>query len=359
MSDRNEIHDLLDGNRRKRSATSTQVLGPAAAAREQFDDSRREPRLPSPTGMIRPEDRPKLPPLQTYLRSCHADVDTCSRPLPSRDADMPWTRDRSNSGANGATLPTLPRIVTSDFPPASRPVPTDPIAYATSKSSYSGSRSTLSSPHSTSPTSYAPPSSYPSAVNASYGRSERDPLRPTPAASDPARSHSLSSTNGESVSGPYEPYAAADRRYSTGYIPPHAQRVHGAPPTSHYATMPPPPHGAEVPAHYVWEMPVAAINPNGRKRRGNLPKESTSILNDWFCQHITFPYPKEDEKHQLQAMTGLSISQVRHNPCSCDASAKHPNQDRKLTFAIDQQLVHQRSPPEAPGGRHAPVSSAI
>ena len=47
-----------------------------------------------------------------------------------------------------------------------------------------------------------------------------------------------------------------------------------------------------------------------RKRRGNLPKESTAILNDWFCEHAAFPYPKEDEKQQLQAMTGLSISQV-------------------------------------------------
>ena len=49
---------------------------------------------------------------------------------------------------------------------------------------------------------------------------------------------------------------------------------------------------------------------NPGRRRGNLPKESTIILDNWFNEHITFPYPKEHEKQQLQAETGLSITQI-------------------------------------------------
>ena len=71
---------------------------------------------------------------------------------------------------------------------------------------------------------------------------------------------------------------------------------------AHYASQPV--------GNYSWDAPRSMDNPGSRKRRGNLPKESTSILNDWFNQHAAFPYPKEDEKQQLQAATGLSISQV-------------------------------------------------
>lgn len=62
-------------------------------------------------------------------------------------------------------------------------------------------------------------------------------------------------------------------------------------------------------SQYNWEVPDATESGN-RRRRGNLPKESTAVLNTWFCQHITYPYPKEEEKHRLQAETNLSMSQV-------------------------------------------------
>lgn len=47
-----------------------------------------------------------------------------------------------------------------------------------------------------------------------------------------------------------------------------------------------------------------------KKRRGNLPKAVTDILRSWFHDHISHPYPSEDEKQILMARTGLSISQV-------------------------------------------------
>jgi len=47
-----------------------------------------------------------------------------------------------------------------------------------------------------------------------------------------------------------------------------------------------------------------------KRRRGNLPKAVTDILRSWFHDHISHPYPSEDEKQILMARTGLSISQV-------------------------------------------------
>lgn len=61
---------------------------------------------------------------------------------------------------------------------------------------------------------------------------------------------------------------------------------------------------------YNWEASEALAESGNRRRRGNLPKESTAVLNAWFCQHMTYPYPKEEEKHRLQVETGLSMSQV-------------------------------------------------
>lgn len=45
-----------------------------------------------------------------------------------------------------------------------------------------------------------------------------------------------------------------------------------------------------------------------RKRRGNLPKETTDILRAWFVAHLHHPYPTEDEKQDLMRQTGLQMS---------------------------------------------------
>jgi len=45
-----------------------------------------------------------------------------------------------------------------------------------------------------------------------------------------------------------------------------------------------------------------------RKRRGNLPKETTDKLRAWFMSHLTHPYPTEDEKQDLMRHTGLAMS---------------------------------------------------
>lgn len=45
-----------------------------------------------------------------------------------------------------------------------------------------------------------------------------------------------------------------------------------------------------------------------RKRRGNLPKETTDKLRKWFLDHLSHPYPTEDEKQELMRQTNLQMS---------------------------------------------------
>ncbi|TLD33360.1 hypothetical protein PspLS_00368 [Pyricularia sp. CBS 133598] len=47
-----------------------------------------------------------------------------------------------------------------------------------------------------------------------------------------------------------------------------------------------------------------------RKRRGNLPKETTDKLRAWFLAHLSHPYPTEDEKQELMRQTGLQMNQI-------------------------------------------------
>lgn len=50
-----------------------------------------------------------------------------------------------------------------------------------------------------------------------------------------------------------------------------------------------------------------------RKRRGNLPKETTDKLRTWFVAHLQHPYPTEDEKQELMRQTGLQMSMFLDN----------------------------------------------
>lgn len=77
-----------------------------------------------------------------------------------------------------------------------------------------------------------------------------------------------------------------------------------------------------------------------RKRRGNLPKETTDKLRAWLNDHINHPYPTEDEKQKLMAQTGLQLSKSLRNPTFLIT----PNN----TIRSNLQLVYQRSETPAP-----------
>ncbi|MCJ1234850.1 hypothetical protein MMC14_002813 [Varicellaria rhodocarpa] len=47
-----------------------------------------------------------------------------------------------------------------------------------------------------------------------------------------------------------------------------------------------------------------------KRRRGNLPKQVTDRLRNWFQEHVGHPYPTEEEKQMLMTQTGLTMSQI-------------------------------------------------
>ncbi|XP_032983156.1 homeobox protein Meis3 isoform X2 [Rhinolophus ferrumequinum] len=48
------------------------------------------------------------------------------------------------------------------------------------------------------------------------------------------------------------------------------------------------------------------------KKRGIFPKVATNIMRAWLFQHLSHPYPSEDQKKQLAQDTGLTILQVNN-----------------------------------------------
>ena len=75
----------------------------------------------------------------------------------------------------------------------------------------------------------------------------------------------------------------------------------------------PPPAGYEQGYYDVRFQQHVGVDHNAfnRKRRGNLPKEATNILKEWFAANRTSPYPSEDQKMELCRVTNLSLNQVR------------------------------------------------
>ncbi|XP_014667537.1 PREDICTED: homeobox protein Meis2-like [Priapulus caudatus] len=49
-----------------------------------------------------------------------------------------------------------------------------------------------------------------------------------------------------------------------------------------------------------------------QKKRGIFPKSATNVMRAWLFQHLSHPYPSEDQKKQLASDTGLTILQVNN-----------------------------------------------
>lgn len=49
-----------------------------------------------------------------------------------------------------------------------------------------------------------------------------------------------------------------------------------------------------------------------QKKRGIFPKLATNVMRSWLFQHLTHPYPSEEQKKDLADQTGLTMSQVNN-----------------------------------------------
>ena len=49
-----------------------------------------------------------------------------------------------------------------------------------------------------------------------------------------------------------------------------------------------------------------------KRRRSKLPLKAVLVLRAWFSQHLTFPYPSEQEKEQLATAAHLQPRQVQN-----------------------------------------------
>ncbi|KAF1960906.1 hypothetical protein CC80DRAFT_267125 [Byssothecium circinans] len=156
---------------------------------------------------------------------------------------------------------------------------------------------------------------------------------PAGAVTGHARHHSASVVHASHAAGyPYHhghsaptahyaaPHQAAAYEHRGSYYPePHYE--HQDP---YYASVQPymsaPPPGYEIGYHpqvqpynnYTFQATMSADQNSfsNRKRRGNLPKEATTILKNWYAAHQDSPYPSEDEKNELVRSTMLTMNQV-------------------------------------------------
>jgi hypothetical protein len=126
--------------------------------------------------------------------------------------------------------------------------------------------------------------------------------------SEPQRSVPMSAggSNADAGSAPYHPPS-----YQGYHHPSRAQSLSFG--SLHYDRTPFSPSGysSQYP-EYVRVGELGAMGMSGdnkqRKRRGNLPKETTDKLRAWFVAHLSHPYPTEDEKQDLMRQTGLQMS---------------------------------------------------
>ncbi|XP_069672632.1 homeobox protein homothorax isoform X2 [Periplaneta americana] len=88
-----------------------------------------------------------------------------------------------------------------------------------------------------------------------------------------------------------------------------------------------------------------------QKKRGIFPKVATNILRAWLFQHLTHPYPSEDQKKQLAQDTGLTILQVNNWFINARRRIVQP--------MIDQSNRAVFSPHAGPSGAYSPDGASM
>ncbi|KAF8781732.1 Homeobox protein homothorax like protein [Argiope bruennichi] len=87
-----------------------------------------------------------------------------------------------------------------------------------------------------------------------------------------------------------------------------------------------------------------------QKKRGIFPKVATNIMRAWLFQHLTHPYPSEDQKKQLAQDTGLTILQVNN---------WFINARRRIVQPMIDQSNRAGGSIGTPGAAYSPESTAM
>lgn len=231
---------------------------------------------------------------------------------------------------NERGTPTRRLHASPQFAPAQRDSP--PMAHGRH---YEGSWHDAPPPH----TSSGPAPSY-SQSGRSYEAAERDQRQTLPSLphlrhEDPRHSRDAYYADSRGRHSPGRPPFDAREADHYRQPPPQGYSTHG-----HRGPLPGPAHpydrtpfspGAyphsSYPDSYVRIGDIGVVpsaDSKQRKRRGNLPKETTDKLRNWFINHLQHPYPSEDEKQQLMTSTGLQMSKFVADTCANGLSALCP-----------------------------------
>ncbi|GJM94488.1 hypothetical protein PR202_ga11135 [Eleusine coracana subsp. coracana] len=69
-----------------------------------------------------------------------------------------------------------------------------------------------------------------------------------------------------------------------------------------------------------------------KRKKGKLPKDARSALMDWWNTHYRWPYPTEEDKVRLAAMTGLDPKQI--NNWFINQRKRHWKPSEDMQFAL-------------------------
>ncbi|KAL6716844.1 homeodomain superfamily [Lecanora helva] len=134
-----------------------------------------------------------------------------------------------------------------------------------------------------------------------------------------AYAHSSDYRNGDSY---YGGSYYCDGRNKDSRAPPYQSQHPSCAPLQSYSYHPPPPpstngsygvHHQYSGSYHHGSFQFESDDSSGqapRRRRGNLPRDTTDLLKQWFADHLGHPYPTEDEKQMLCRQTGLQMTQI-------------------------------------------------
>ncbi|CAI9550091.1 unnamed protein product [Staurois parvus] len=88
------------------------------------------------------------------------------------------------------------------------------------------------------------------------------------------------------------------------------------------------------------------------KKRGIFPKVATNIMRAWLFQHLSHPYPSEEQKKQLAQDTGLTILQVNNWFINARRRIVQPMIDQSNRTGIVVVTVGQGGAPYSPDGQN-------